>query len=167
MNKHIQPGRLFAGQAGLRALLGAGLLVLALLGAWFVPHALAATNPFQVAVQDCATSPDALLCNNQDPIAQGCVSRATQTVESRPILYQGKVVGRLDLRYDAARCHSYWGRASAYIPGDVHIGILIPFDSWYTAETHSAYSNMVFARRPEISGTIDVSATAVAAAAIL
>lgn len=144
----------------------AGALFCAFLVPWHSAFAAMRSSPLQVAAQTCAGSPSALFCDNQDPIAQGCVTPATETVASKPILFQGRVVGRLDLRYSRA-CHSYWARAFAYIPGNAHIGILAPVDSWFTAEAHSAYSNMVFARRPEISGTIDVSASAVAAAAIL
>ena len=145
------------------------LIATLLLCVFFVPgrHALAFVQPLsqQAQGQTCASNPSATLCNNQDPIQQGCVTPATQTLKSRAILYLGRVVGRVDQRY-SARCRSYWGRAFAYVPGNVHITIVSPVESTFTAETSSAYSNMVFAQPPSISGSIDVSATAVAAAAI-
>jgi hypothetical protein len=66
-------------------------------------------------VQNCAHARSFDQCNNQDPIQQGCAADAT-TVRTAAILFQGTMVGRLDLRHSNA-CNSNWGRTFSFVKG--------------------------------------------------
>jgi Protein of unknown function (DUF2690) len=60
----------------------------------------------------CFQTPDQQHCDNQDPVAQGCLADA-QTKGSTNI-YDGKVtVGRVDRRF-SPNCQSYWVRTFNY-----------------------------------------------------
>jgi hypothetical protein len=94
----------------------------------------------------CATvlQPTAALCNNQDPVTQGCTADAHTTL-SADIIANGTIIGKLERRH-SPRCDTYWGRVFDFRPQrrPVTISIESPGIGSFTWDGSEAYSNMVF-----------------------
>jgi hypothetical protein len=86
-----------------------GLVVLHIPG--FSPLASAHAPQHQ---STCATTSGTLLnlCDQQDPIVQGCAQDA-QSIESVFAYHQGTLIGEVDLRHSTL-CNTYWVRTIAY-----------------------------------------------------
>lgn len=140
--------------------IGSGLAALVLLTMLLLTHlpgfsprlfALDLQTAMGMRQPTCATAPQptAALCNNQDPVAQGCVADV-QTTASATIVENGTVIGRLERRH-SPKCHTYWGRVFDLRPQKMPLAISIdsPGIGSFTWKDTEAYSNMVFVPTPQ------------------
>lgn len=126
-------------------------IILTLL-AGFSPRLLALDvgQAIGIPVQICAneTQPSADLCNNQDPILEGCSADAHTTARA-DIIENGQVVGRLERRH-SPRCHTYWGRLFDFRPQKHPLTLQIGPDIASFGSNHTeVYSNMVLVPTPQ------------------
>src|SRR5216110_3493193 len=147
-----------------KRLILSGLLIVSILTGTFV--LIGSLRPFHASAASattCVQAPTAEHCNNQDPIAQGCVADA-QIRGDETIEYFNVNIGDVQLRYSPS-CQSWWGRVFDYrIAANTPLGLQVGGNPMVSAPPTFAsnqyrilYSPMIFAQTsPLVTGTVEV-----------
>ena len=147
-------------------LLASALLALSF-GSWFLgsSHTSFAKS---TSFETCATVPaqdKPMFCTGTDPVVGGCSLDAQSFGPPHPIMLNGTVVGRAEIRYSAL-CNTYWGRGFTYLTGTsiaIFVANLGTSDAaTYLSPTSEVYSNMVYATVPTITVQIPLTRTQIA-----